>query len=69
MTDRITVKPGEIIDRVSGKVAAMPTMPISRTESVTRDDPRWEQAVANNHGTESHTFVKQPDGTFAREVD
>lgn len=69
MTDRKTVKPGEIIDRASGKIAQMPTMPVSPTERVTRDDPRWDRAVANNHGTESHTFGKQADGTYAREVD
>jgi hypothetical protein len=69
MADRITVKPGEVIDRASGNVAAFATMPISPTESVTPDDSRWPAAVAANCGKESHTFVKQSDGTYAPEVD
>jgi hypothetical protein len=67
-SDRVIVQPGEVIDRATGEVTEFGSMPISPTEKVTRDDARWPEAVAQTCGTDSHTFVKQADGTYAREV-
>lgn len=68
MSDRITVQPGEVIDRATGEVANFQTMPISPTERITPDDRRWPEAVKQNCGDQSHTFVKQTDGTYQPEA-
>jgi hypothetical protein len=67
MTDRVIVAPGQCIDRASGEVVDFQALPISPTEKVTSEDSRWPAAVAQNCGTESHTFIKQTDGTYQPE--
>lgn len=69
MKDQIIVQPGEVIDRSTGQVAQLQTLPISPTETVNRGDPQWDQAVKQNCGDQTHTFIKQSDGTYKREVD
>lgn len=67
MTDRRVVAPDQCIDRASGEVVNFQALPISPTEKVTSDDPRWAAAAAQNCGSESRTFVKQTDGTYQPE--
>jgi hypothetical protein len=62
--DRIIVKPGECIDRATGNVVTFQSLPITPTEKVTAADPRWPEAVANNCGDQSHTFVQGADGEY-----
>lgn len=66
--DRITVQPGQVINRATGEVGSFQTMPISPTERITPDDRRWPEAVNQNCGNEARTFVKQPDGTYQPEA-
>lgn len=68
MRDRITVQPGQVIDRATGEVANFQTMPISPTERITSDDPRWPEAVKQNCGDQPRTFAKQADGSYEPEA-
>lgn len=68
MTNKITVKPGECIDRGTGTVTQFSALPISPTERVTPDDPRWPEAAKQNCGENDRTFIQQPDGTYAPEA-